>query len=233
MSRTIDWRPCFEFVGSCTSSRQARSRSWPGTQLVAPARSGGSLPARSQGASVIGSVGCLKRSSGSGATSTSSSALASSGRPCPWPSCRRSRHLASTYGAGLRLRRPHDLRSFGGASPWLEAEGLDVHAGQLQGAGFAVGAGIAVPIGPARKVWLGPFVRYLDILQPDSRQPGRPGTEDALHRRDPRDRAEPLSPRWSRRLHGFEAIAPMKGRKTRSYAPTFRAARFRRSGHSS
>jgi hypothetical protein len=54
-----------------------------------------------------------------------------------------------------------------GASPWVEAEGLYVHAGRLGGAGFAVGAGLAFPVGAARKFWLGPFVRYLDVLQPN------------------------------------------------------------------
>jgi hypothetical protein len=74
--------------------------------------------------------------------------------------------MASTYGAGLRLKRPHDQRSFHGASPWVEAEALYVHAGRLGGAGFAAGAGLAFPLGLAHKFWLGPFVRYLDVFQP-------------------------------------------------------------------
>jgi len=75
--------------------------------------------------------------------------------------------MASTYGAGLRLKRPHDQRSFRGASPWIEAEALYVHAGRLEGVGFAMGAGFAFPVGVTRQLWLGPFVRYLDILQPN------------------------------------------------------------------
>jgi hypothetical protein len=75
--------------------------------------------------------------------------------------------MASTYGAGLRLKRPHDQRSFHGASPWIEAEALYLHAGRLEGAGFAAGAGLAFPFGLARELWLGPFVRYLDVVQPN------------------------------------------------------------------
>jgi hypothetical protein len=75
--------------------------------------------------------------------------------------------VACTYGAGLRLKRPHDQRSFHGASPWVEAEALYVRAGRLGGAGFAAGAGLAFPLGLARKFWLGPFVRYLDVFQPN------------------------------------------------------------------
>lgn len=79
--------------------------------------------------------------------------------------------LASTYGAGLRLKRPHDQRSFHGASPWVEAEAIYVQAGRLEGPGFAAGAGLAFPVGHARKFWVGPFVRYLEILQPNRIDP--------------------------------------------------------------
>ena len=75
--------------------------------------------------------------------------------------------MSSTYGAGLRLKRPHDQRSFRGTSPWVEAEALYVHAGRLEGAGFAAGAGLAFPFGLARRFWLGPFVRYLEVVQPN------------------------------------------------------------------
>lgn len=75
--------------------------------------------------------------------------------------------MALTYGAGLRLKRPHDQRSFQGASPWVEAEALYVHAGRLSGPGFAASAGVALPLGLARKLWLGPFVRYLEMVRSD------------------------------------------------------------------
>jgi hypothetical protein len=79
--------------------------------------------------------------------------------------------LASTYGAGLRLRGPRDQRSFLGASPWVDAEALYLRAGRLEGTGFAAGAGLAFPVGGARKFWLGPFVRYLEIVRPDRTDP--------------------------------------------------------------
>lgn len=69
-------------------------------------------------------------------------------------------------GVGLRVMRPHDepggrLRAM---SPWLDADGLYVHTGSLGRAGFAVGAGLAVPIDHDRKIWIGPFLRYSQIL---------------------------------------------------------------------
>lgn len=73
--------------------------------------------------------------------------------------------LAVTYGAGLRLKRPHDQRSFHGASPWIEAEALYVDAGRLAGIGLAASAGVAFPLDGARKFWVGPFVRYLDVVR--------------------------------------------------------------------
>jgi hypothetical protein len=83
--------------------------------------------------------------------------------------------MAWTSGAGLRLKRPHDQRSFGGASPWVDAEALTVHGGVGHNRAFAVGAGIAFPIGRGRSIWVGPFLRYLQVIQPngaDTRAPG-------------------------------------------------------------
>jgi hypothetical protein len=76
--------------------------------------------------------------------------------------------LASTYGAGVRLRRPHGQRSFHGASPWVEVEALRVEAVHRGGTGLAVGMGLAFPVGSGRALWLGPFVRYLDVELPDA-----------------------------------------------------------------
>ena len=70
-------------------------------------------------------------------------------------------------GAGLRLKRPHDAESMHGVSPWLDADALYVRTGQLDRACFDIAAGLAVPLGEARAFWLGPFVRYLQVMQPE------------------------------------------------------------------
>jgi hypothetical protein len=75
--------------------------------------------------------------------------------------------MASTFGLGLRLKRPHDQRSFRGASPWVDVEALSVQGGAGDRRALAVGAGLAFPVGRERSIWLGPFVRYLQVLEPN------------------------------------------------------------------
>ncbi|MEN9578254.1 MAG: hypothetical protein RJA70_1263 [Pseudomonadota bacterium] len=74
---------------------------------------------------------------------------------------------AWTFGGGLRLKRPHHTSggAFQAISPWLDVDALYVRTGDLDRPGFAVGAGLAVPIGEDRAFWFGPFVRYLQIIQ--------------------------------------------------------------------
>ena len=77
---------------------------------------------------------------------------------------------AWTLGGSLALRRPHDLPdddALLGISPWVDLDALYVRTGPLDRPGVALGAGLAVPIGRERIFWLGPFVRYLEIIQPD------------------------------------------------------------------
>ena len=84
---------------------------------------------------------------------------------------------AWAFGGGLRLRRPHDVparHAFYASSPWVDADALYVRTGGLNRAGFAVAAGLSVPIGEARAFWIGPFVRYLHIMQ----QPERTGFDN-------------------------------------------------------
>jgi outer membrane protein OmpA-like peptidoglycan-associated protein len=84
---------------------------------------------------------------------------------------------AWTFGGGLRVKRPHDVPdhdSFYAISPWADADALYVRTGGLNRAGFAVAAGLSVPIGEARVFWIGPFVRYLHIMQ----QPERTGFDN-------------------------------------------------------
>lgn len=74
---------------------------------------------------------------------------------------------AWTLGGGLRLKRPHHApgSALEAISPWLDVDALYVRTGDLNRPGFAVGAGLAVPLGEARVFWFGPFVRYLQIMQ--------------------------------------------------------------------
>ena len=74
---------------------------------------------------------------------------------------------AFTAGGGFRLKRPHDAESAMGISPWIDTDALYVRTGDLDRFGWDVGAGLAVPLGKARTYWIGPFVRYLQIGQPD------------------------------------------------------------------
>jgi len=77
---------------------------------------------------------------------------------------------AWTFGGSVRLKRPHHAPDDDGAhalSPWVDADALYVRTGSLNRPGLAVAAGLSVPLGAARVFWLGPFVRYLEIIQPD------------------------------------------------------------------
>ncbi|MSP59579.1 MAG: OmpA family protein [Myxococcales bacterium] len=76
--------------------------------------------------------------------------------------------FAFALGAGARLKRPH--RGAGQFFPWADIDVHYVRTGPLDRFGFSVGAGISFPLGLARAVWLGPFVRYFQIVQPE--QPG-------------------------------------------------------------
>jgi outer membrane protein OmpA-like peptidoglycan-associated protein len=75
---------------------------------------------------------------------------------------------AWTFGGGFRIKRPHhapDDDAFHAISPWTDADLLYVRTGKLNRPGFAVAAGLSAPIGKSRTFWVGPFVRYLHILQ--------------------------------------------------------------------
>jgi outer membrane protein OmpA-like peptidoglycan-associated protein len=72
--------------------------------------------------------------------------------------------MAWGYGPGLRLKTRRDSYSFYGASPWVDADTLYVRTGGLNRFGFAAGAGVAFPLNQSRNFWLGPFVRYQQIV---------------------------------------------------------------------
>ena len=70
------------------------------------------------------------------------------------------------YGAGLRLKLPRDAKS--GISPWIDGDLMYVRTGPLDRFGLSFGAGVAFALDEERRWWLGPFVRYLQIVQPDN-----------------------------------------------------------------
>jgi outer membrane protein OmpA-like peptidoglycan-associated protein len=87
---------------------------------------------------------------------------------------------AWTFGGGVRLKRPHhapDDDSLFAISPWVDLDALYVRTAGLNRPGFAGAVGLAVPLGADRTFWLGPFVRYLQILQ---------GTPSGFDNRDAR-----------------------------------------------
>jgi outer membrane protein OmpA-like peptidoglycan-associated protein len=69
-------------------------------------------------------------------------------------------------GGGLRLKRPWDSRSFYGISPWFDADLLYMRTGELNRPGFDAAVGLAVPVDAPRSIRIGPFVRYMQTLQP-------------------------------------------------------------------
>lgn len=75
---------------------------------------------------------------------------------------------AWSLGGSVRFKRTHsapDNDKYHAISPWVDADALYVATGELSRPGFALAAGFAVPLGERRTFWLGPFVRYLHILQ--------------------------------------------------------------------
>lgn len=73
---------------------------------------------------------------------------------------------AWALGASVQLKRPHHAGSnmFSAISPWADLDLLFVQTDGLSRPGLAVGAGLAVPIGKARAFWVGPFVRFFQIM---------------------------------------------------------------------
>jgi outer membrane protein OmpA-like peptidoglycan-associated protein len=71
------------------------------------------------------------------------------------------------FGGGLRVKRPHDAETAYGLSPWFDADFFDIQTGDLNRPGFDAALGLQAPFGKTRAVWIGPFVRYLQVIQPD------------------------------------------------------------------
>jgi outer membrane protein OmpA-like peptidoglycan-associated protein len=81
---------------------------------------------------------------------------------------------AWAFGGSLRFRRPRNASAtFLAISPWVDGDVLYVRTGDRNRLAFAAAAGVALPIGKARVFWMGPFVRYFQIVQRD-----RPGFDN-------------------------------------------------------
>lgn len=72
-------------------------------------------------------------------------------------------------GAGVKVKRPHDASNKGtglsAVSPWEDADVQFERTGPLNRAALSVAVGASVPTSANRNLWVGPFVRYTDIMQ--------------------------------------------------------------------
>jgi len=71
------------------------------------------------------------------------------------------------FGGGLRVKRPHDAVAARGLSPWFDADFFYLQTGDISRPGFDAALGLQAPFGKSRALWMGPFVRYLQVIQPD------------------------------------------------------------------
>lgn len=83
-----------------------------------------------------------------------------------------------TLGGFIRLKRPHgfEWNSDEGAaavSPWVDADIQYVRTGPLDRLGYSAAVGASWPVDEDRMLWMGPFVRYQGVHQPDNLPPGR------------------------------------------------------------
>lgn len=75
---------------------------------------------------------------------------------------------AWSFGGSARFKRPYNAPDGDGTygiSPWVDVDALYVRTGDLNRPGFAAAIGLLVPIGESRAFRIGPFARYLQILQ--------------------------------------------------------------------
>lgn len=72
-------------------------------------------------------------------------------------------------GGGLRLKRSFSNKDSGteAVSPWLDVDALYIRTGVLNRFGFAAAVGLAFPLDSDRQIHLGPFARYLQVVQSD------------------------------------------------------------------
>lgn len=78
-------------------------------------------------------------------------------------------------GLGFRFKRPHDAsnegRGWSAISPWIDADTQYVRTGALDRFAWSAGVGASVPTSDSRSVWVGPFVRYVNVLNSVNNRP--------------------------------------------------------------
>jgi len=71
------------------------------------------------------------------------------------------------FGAGARLKRSHsapDNTIWAATSPWIDADAQYIRTGNLNRFGYSVGAGLSAPMDSARHFWLGPYLRWTEVV---------------------------------------------------------------------
>jgi outer membrane protein OmpA-like peptidoglycan-associated protein len=99
------------------------------------------------------------------------------------PSRRSGTDAGTAYGAGfgLRVKRPHDDSNTGSGwsavSPWADTDLQMIGTGPLARPAVALAIGAAVPTSDARNIWLGPFVRYQQLVDSLDHTPSMDNTD--------------------------------------------------------
>ncbi len=90
--------------------------------------------------------------------------------------------VAWGVGAGARVKRPRDYvnntdTGLAAISPWLDGDFQYVRTGDLNRFGLMLGAGASAPTSDSRQLWVGPYVRYTDVVQSLVDRPGFDNTD--------------------------------------------------------
>lgn len=77
------------------------------------------------------------------------------------------------FGGSIRAQRSHSIfNDDGGWSPWIDADLMAGHTGNLWRPAFDVGVGMDAALDHNHSAWFGPFLRYTQVLQTSYHQDG-------------------------------------------------------------
>jgi outer membrane protein OmpA-like peptidoglycan-associated protein len=77
------------------------------------------------------------------------------------------------FGGSARIQRSHSIFNDNGSwSPWMDIDLMAGHTGDLWRPTFDVGVGVDAALDHNHSVWIGPFVRYTQVLQTSDVQDG-------------------------------------------------------------
>lgn len=70
-------------------------------------------------------------------------------------------------GGDVRFKRPYDTKTslLRDISPWIDSRAFFVRTGDFNRPGFSLAAGFTLPVEKYRRIRIGPFVRYTQIMQ--------------------------------------------------------------------